>query len=121
MTNEVHATAKMKDEEGNVTGEKQGTVTFDFGENIEQSASMFGGEVVHSQFKQAAIVALQGVLRRGIQSGKEGADLQAIADNWRPGVKTTTRKSAQEKISDAFGGLSDEEKKELLKQLRQAA
>lgn len=111
----VGATAKIKNEAGEVTGEKSVEVDYDFGDNLADATKKFGEDVVFSNFKQSAVIGLQGVLRRAIQGGN---DAQEAATKWVPGMKTVTRKSASEKVKDAFGSMSEEERKELLKQLK---
>lgn len=117
----VNATAKIKDEAGNVVEERTGEVDYDFGENVADAAKNFGEDVVFSQFKQAAIISLQSVMRRAIQGGKTGKDLQEAVSAWKPGMKTITRKSPQEKVQEAFATMSAEDRKELLKQLKAQA
>lgn len=114
---EIQATATMKDSEGNATDEKiSGTVQFDFGENLKGAVKLFGEDVVLAQFHQAVVVSLQGIMRRHIQGGKAGKDLQDAVNEWKPGVKTTVRKSSAEKLKDIFAGKSPEEIATILKE-----
>jgi len=99
------------------------TVSYDFGKTLQDSISMFGEDVVHSRFVAAAVIDLQSLIRRGIRPDKEGntktdEQIAAMAASWKPGVKQISRKSPQDKIKDAFSGLSDEQRKELLAQLK---
>ena len=99
------------------------SVVYDFGKTLDDSISMFGAEVVHSRFVAAAIIDLQSLIRRGIRPDKEGKvktdeDITATAAIWKPGVKQISRKSPQDKIKDAFSGLSAEQREQLLEQLK---
>ena len=105
--------AKLKDSDRVVT------VQYDFGDTVEESVNLFGADVVHSRFLSAAVVDLQALIRRGIKAGKSDEEIAQMVAAWKPGVKTVTRKAPTEKIKDIFAGLSPEQKKEMLKQLRE--
>lgn len=104
--------AQLKD------GDRTVSVTYDFGDNLHDAATKFGEDVVFSRYESAAVIDLQALIRRGIKSGKTDEEIRAAVAAWKPGVKTVVRKSAKERIKDAFAGLDDAAKKELLKQLR---
>lgn len=117
LMQEVSATAKLKDEEGKLTGEEStSTVEYDFGENLEDAVAKFGDEVVFSAFKRSAVIDLQSNMRRWILNGD---DCQEKADEWQPGVKTITRKSPVEKLRDLLKGKSPEEIATLLQQVQE--
>lgn len=111
----VQATATLTDEDGNSTGEKvTGSVEYDFGANLDEAVEVFGADIVYAQFKQNATIALQGIMRRAIQSGKSGDELQAAVAEWKPGVRTRTGKSPADKIKTLLAGKSPEEIAEIL-------
>lgn len=122
MTQEVSATAKIKDaESGEVKEEITETVQYDFGENVLDAVDKFGEEVVFTNFKQSAVIALQSRMRSLVVGSKDtpgvrGKALQKAVSEWKPGVKTITRKSPAEKIKGLLEGKSPEEIAELLKQ-----
>lgn len=114
----VQATATMVDENGNSTGEKvTGSVEYNFGADLTEAMELFGEDIIYSQFKQNATIALQGIMRRAIQSGKSGDELQAAVSEWKPGVRTRTGKSPADKIKDLLAGKSPEEIQEILSSL----
>ncbi len=118
---EVCATAKIKDEEGNLVEEKTACVEYDFGDSIQDAIEKFGEDVVFSNFKQAATISLQSRIRSWVQAGKEGDDLQEEASNWKPGMRTVSRKSPTEKLKDLLAGKSPEEIAALLQEAGIAA
>ena len=93
-------------------------VEYDFGKTLAESVEKFGEEVVHNNFQAQAVISLQSLLRRGIKGEKNDEEIAKMASEWMPGMKTVTRKSAQEKVKDAFAGMTDEDRKALLKELR---
>lgn len=114
--NTISATAKLKDKDGNLTGEEvTESVTYDFGSTVVEAIDKFGEEVVYTNFKQAAIIAAQSRIRSHILAGLRGADLQAKISEWKPGVKSIVRKSPVDKIKGILEGKSPEEIAELLK------
>lgn len=95
------------------------SVEFNFGKNLGESVEMFGEDVVHSRYLSAAVIDLQALIRRGINADKTDEEIAGLAAAWKPGVKTVVRKSAQEKIKDAFSAMSEEDRLEMLRQLKE--
>ena len=95
------------------------TVSFDFGDDLESAVEKFGGDVIFSRFKAAATVDLQALIRRNLkgENPKDEKEIQALVDEWQPGVSTRTRKSPQQKAQEAVDALSDDEKEALLASL----
>lgn len=91
------------------------TVEYDFGDNLAELTKMFGEDVVFSRAKASLIIDLQAALRRGIQAKKSKKELQALAQEWKPGVKQPS-KSPGERLRDMLDGKSEEEKKQILKE-----
>ena len=109
MSQEISAKSKIKDEDGEVVEEVSATATYDFGDNLEASVALFGEEVVHNNFKQNAVISAQSRMRALLGQGLSGDELQAKLDEWKPGVKTSTRKSPVDKLKDLLAGRSPEE------------
>jgi len=113
MTQEINvkATIKTKDEDGEVISEETvtGNCNYDFGETLDDAVELFGAEVVMNNFKQNAVISAQSRMRALLGQGITGDDLQAKLDEWKPGVKTSTRKSPVDKLKDLLAGRSPEE------------
>jgi hypothetical protein len=99
------------------------TVNYDFGDNLGEATALFGDDVVYSRFKAAAVVDLQALIRRHLDSEtpKSESEIQALVSEWRPGVTSRKRKSTKEKAEELFTQLSDADKKALLEQLMNQA
>jgi hypothetical protein len=100
------------------------TVTYDFGDNLDEAVSLFGAEVVFARFAAAATVDLQGVIRRHMvdQLGKDGQvtsaaksdeEIAELVANWKPGL-AKPKKSAKEKLTDMLAALDPEARAALL-------
>jgi len=115
MTQEITANAKIKDKEtGDVVEEVTATCNYEFGETLDETVELFGADVVHNNFKQSAVISAQSRMRALLAQGVSGDDLQSKLDEWKPGIKTTTRKSPADKLRDLLAGRSPEEIAELI-------
>ena len=108
--------AKANLEDGS---ESSGSVEYDFGDDLKSSTDLFGGEVVQRRFKAAAVVDLQGVIRRHLQSDPPlaGKALQEACGEWKPGIQRA-RKSKVEKAMEMVGDLSDDDRAALIASLK---
>lgn len=99
------------------------SVSYDFGDNLDEATSLFGADVVYARFKAAAIVDLQALIRRHLDSDtpKSAAEIQELASAWKPGVQTKKRKTAGEKIQDLLGDMSEADRAALLESLMNQA
>jgi len=104
------------------------SVSFDFGDNLNEAQEKFGDDVVFSRFVAAATVDIQALIRRHLKAptDKDGnstgepkteAEIQAIVADYKPGTSTRVRVSAAEKANRAIEALSPEEKAALLESL----
>lgn len=110
IDNGIHAKAKIKDKEtGEVTGEASATCTYDFGTDIDSAVALFGADVVFNNFRQNAVISAQSRMRSLMNQGLSGDELQAKISEWKPGIKTLTRKSPVDKLKDLLSGRSPEE------------
>jgi hypothetical protein len=110
---------KISAKNGTEENSPSAEVTYDFGDNLDESVALFGADVVFSRFKAAAIVDLQALIRRHLdgETPKSEAEIQALVDAWKPGVTSRKRKSTKEKAEDLLSGLSLEERTRLLESL----
>ena len=76
MPTQVTATAKLKDKDsGEVLGEVEGTIDYNFGDNLEAAVALFGEEVIFTNFKQSAVIACQSRIRA--RSEEHTSELQS--------------------------------------------
>ena len=107
-----------KDVTATTTGsDRQVSVAYDFGDNLDQAVELFGADLVFNRYESAVTIDLQALIRRGIKADKTDEEIAKMAAEWKPGIKQVVRKSAQEKIKDAFGAMSEDDKKAMLEQL----
>ncbi len=113
MSEPIEVTAKK--------GEISVTTTYDFGANLEEMSNKFGPEVVFSNARGAMKITLQALLRRGIEAGKTDDAIKAEAAAWIPGVQSERKADPISLITAKWGQLSEDERKEMLRKLKQMA
>lgn len=102
------------------------TVTYDFGDNLDEAVEKFSSEVVYSRFKSAATIDLQALIRRhlgakdenGNPAPKSQEEIQALVNQWSPGAQTRTRKTDKQKAEELLTKLPPAQLAELLAQLQ---
>lgn len=112
----------------NVTSRKtarSASFEYDLGKNLDEAVAKFGADVVFAAFEDAAVVKIQGVVRRNLDDEKKSVeDAVQAGQNYTPGV--VSRKGGGAK-KDPVAALAtkinapettDEEKAKLKKQLK---
>jgi hypothetical protein len=96
------------------------TVAYNFGDNLADSVSIFGEEVVNTRWVAAGTVDFQGAVRTLMRAKDEEGnfkhtdkDIIKAMNEWKPGIKKPA-KSAKEKALELLAGLSEEEQQEIL-------
>ena len=105
-------------------GPRECEAKYDFGANLQEAIDQFGDEVIFNNFVAQAKINIQALMRRCMTPDKEGAtksdaEIQAMVDAWKPGAKTVQRKSTVEKARELMGGMTKEQKLELLRALQE--
>ena len=108
---------KVTTSESGEKGARQFTVDYEFGNNLEEVVGIFGEPVVYNHVTASFKIALQGFIRRLLKLKSPEAEIKEKVKGWKPGMKKEG-KSPAEKAKDAFGKLSEEERKALLKDLK---
>src|SRR5688572_1636236 len=101
-------------------------VNYDMPDTLSGLVEKFGEEVVAAKCIDSLVIDIQANVRRAL--AKEGttdamtpeAIKQKISE-FKPSTSTSVRRIPVEKIGDLLGKMSAEEKKALLKQLKEAA
>jgi hypothetical protein len=98
--------------------DKELKVSYDFGDSLEEAVAKFGAEVVYSNFKQSAVISLQGNVRRYLDKG-ELTDEQIVGKvaEWKPAVAKVSTSDAKETILKKFDKMSAADKAALIEQL----
>ena len=92
-------------------------VHYDVGRSLDELTTQFGDVIVAAKAREKIIINLQDYLRNNAKKGVEGADLQALADKWVPGMRAPGASKA-EKAKSAFEALSPEDRAAVLASLQ---
>ena len=95
------------------------TINFNFGDNLDEAIGLFGDETIFNRFKSASVVDLQALIRRHLSGEKPKSqdEIQALADEWKPGIGTRVKRSPKDKALDALAALTPEDRATLLEGL----
>jgi hypothetical protein len=118
VMHEVEITAELTAKNGNEA--KAATVKAQIGENLEELGSQFTPDVVYSHARRSIIIAMQTSIRGMLEQGKGDDEIQATMHDWKPGLKRPA-KSAIDRVRDEFTRMSPEDRKRILKELRDKA
>jgi len=111
----ITATKKIGDEE------RQTSITYDFGANLEAAIEKFGEDVVMSGFVSKSVITAQAAMRRFMEAGLSDEDVQAKMDSWKPGVAMERTIDPVAALMGKFGSMSPEEQSDLLAKLQARA
>ena len=94
------------------------TVEFDFGANLQEAETKFGGEVLYKRFCAAVTIDIQALIRRKLDAEKPATpeEIQAAVDDWKPGVQRA-RTTKKEKAINLLADMSEEDRAEILASL----
>lgn len=96
----------------------EGTIDYDLGDSLDASIELFGADVVFSQFKSNARVAIQGVMRTKMQSGLAGDALQSFFNTYKLGVAVEkTAVDPLQAVRAMFATWPEEKQKEYIANL----
>jgi hypothetical protein len=106
-------------------GSNKVTVEFPIGANLQELVAQFGEAVVYSNAVDSIVIGVQALVRRhaaGTEKtpGKSQEEIQKIVSAYKPGVGAA-RATPVEKLATQVGKMSAEEKKALLKMLKEGA
>ena len=99
-------------------GQKSLTVSYDFGDNLQDAVAKFGEEVVFSNMQQSMKISLQALMRRGFDKGITDEEITAQAASWKPGVAAQRQSDPVAAITAKWAALDPEARAELLKKLK---
>jgi hypothetical protein len=102
----------------------EGTIEL-YDESLDAMKAAFGEDPVKSAAVADMVIAAQSLIRSAIEKGKSDAEIQAILDTWKPGVKTSLGPADPvESVLKKFNSMTPEEQgnfqKELMARLKAA-
>jgi hypothetical protein len=115
---DVDVSAEMTAKNGNEA--KSASVKVGVGENLQELGAQYGTDVVYSHARRSIIIAMQTSIRAALEAGKSQDEIQAAMADWKPGVKRPT-KTAMDRVREELQRMSPEDKKRILKELREKA
>lgn len=78
--NEIKATKKIGDVE------KEATIAYDFGGELDKAVEMFGAKVVYANFVRSSVITAQAAMRRYLEDGLSQDEIAAKMEGWKPGT-----------------------------------
>ncbi len=116
-TNAVEETAAPVSGSIEVTakkGEREATIVYDFGKDLDEMVSKFGGEIVHQNARANMKISLQGIMRRRLEAGEACEDL---VETWKPGTVMERTVDPLATAKKAMAGMSEDEKQAFIAEL----
>ena len=99
-------------------GQNSLTVTYDFGENLQDAIAKFGEDIIFTNAIQSMKISLQALIRRGFDKGLDNDTIAAQAAAWKPGVAAQRTADPVATITAKWAALDAEARAELLKKLK---
>lgn len=95
---------------------KSAEILYDFGDNIQESITLFGEDIVHKMFLNAAKISAQSIMRRMLKAGRTQEEIQRDMAEWKVGVSVSVENEAVtvENISKRAAQLDAASLRELL-------
>jgi len=114
----AEVTAEMTAKNGNES--KAATIKVNVPENLDELGQHFGPDVVYSHARRSIIIAMQTSIRGMLEAGKSVDEIQSTMQDWKPGLKRPA-KTAMDRVREEISRMSPEDKKRILKELREKA
>ena len=109
---EISAKKKINDVD------KVATITYDFGENLNDMTSKFGEEVVFTNARGSFKITAQAAMRRYLAAGLDEGAIQEKMAMWKPGVALERSVDPVASLIRSWDTMSDEKKAEVMKKLK---
>jgi hypothetical protein len=95
-------------------GEREATITYDFGKDLDEMVEKFGADIVFTNARSNMKISLQGVMRRNLEAGQS---CDTLAETWKPGQIAERTVDPLAAAQKAYAGMSDEEREAFIAQL----
>jgi hypothetical protein len=97
----------------------EAAVDVNLGANLDESVALFGAEAVHAGFVGSSTIAVQNIIRRLLEGGKNQEEIQAALAGWKPGTKIAGGTADPVKaLKTKLATMSVDEAKALLAELK---
>ncbi len=98
-------------------GEREVTISKELGADCQGAIALFGEKVVYTNFKKAAKIAAQNIMRRYLDNGMPNEEIIAKMSGWNPGVSMERVSDPVASLLGKFASLSPEAKEGILEKL----
>lgn len=95
-------------------GEREATITYDFGKDLDEMVEKFGADIVFTNARANMKISLQGVMRRNLEAGQS---CDTLTETWKPGQIAERTVDPLAAAQKAYAGMSDEEREAFIAQL----
>jgi len=96
------------------------TVSYDFGDSLQEAVEKFGADTIFKKFKSHAIQDLKGIVRRMLEAGTfTQENIDEVVKHWKPGEKKIRMKSAKDSLLQKLLSMSPSDREAYLKELTQ--
>jgi len=112
MSNEIKATKKIDGID------KEATVAYDFGGDLDKAVELFGKDVVYANFVRSSVITMQAAMRRYLEDGLDNAAIASKLAGWKPGVPIERVVDPVAAVFNKFASMTTEEQAELINKLR---
>jgi hypothetical protein len=101
-------------------GDREVSINYDFGKDIDEAIAKFGKDAVFSNFKANAVITIQGGARTMAVKGKTDQEIQAHYDTYKIGAAAPrTAADPVASLISKFPTLDAAKQDELLKKLKE--
>lgn len=93
-------------------------IEVDLGANIQDAISMFGEEVVYTNFLRASKIEAQAAMRRKLEAKATPEEVAEYMKNWKPGVQMERVSDPTAAITKKLQTMSQDEQDAFIEELR---
>ena len=94
------------------------TISYDFGENLQEMAEKFGENVVYTNARKSFIITAQAAIRRMIEAGRSDEEIQQKMSLWKPGVALERTVDPVAALMRSWSTMDEKQKAEILAKLK---
>ena len=96
---------------------KEITVDFDYGANLDEAVEKFGPEPIYDDFVASDVITVQNLIRNLARSGKSDEEIRAAVANRKPGTSRRGKADPLAALLNKFGKMTPEKQDEFINKL----
>jgi len=98
--------------------EREMTVDYNFGADLNEAKKLFGEDVVMSIYKAKAVIIIQDMIRRNLVLGKKNEEITELVGAFKLGVVAVRSGKSEEKLIENLAKRSPEAQAEFIAKLK---